>query len=147
ERLLKAHTELEERGFLSAVAYVPMKNEDGEQVIYTFGAGLKPKVKKLKSPGNSSTPTETGMTGSLALVCKAVFENLKDEDQERLRGEARQGVPDFGWDRLENAESPLSWGLWELVRRDFAEVVADAVVDAAAEAPNGSESDRHSGAE
>lgn len=137
EKLVSAHEELIERGYLKNVEYIPAKNE-GQLVVYRFGevrvtsaeqgsAENKPqgdlqqfgpadaeRKNLVKLPPNQSE-AEILISPQDAFV---VWSSLGEEEQERLRQLARADVEPAFWDRLERPDSPMALVLWELVIRE-----------------------------
>ncbi len=123
EKLAPAHEELLARGFLSSVEWSKTKSGD-VTAIYRFGrapvvletsalAAARP-VEALKvAPGVLLSPEQA----------KAVFDALPEPEKAKLREQARQGVEPAFWDRLENPASPISLGLWKLIKEKAPESV------------------------
>lgn len=115
QNLAAAHQELTARGFLHGMVYLPMTSQDGEKVLYTFGDKLKA-TKPAVVPQAAREPQETPRAMLKdAQAYKNTYEGLGDDIKAQLMQEARQGVADMFWERLDNPESPVSWKLWELV--------------------------------
>ena len=131
ERLIGAHSELIERGFLSGVSYRKMRTSDGEKVCYSFAPALISDEDKPETPVEGPTtpftslravlPTQSNPVDSASVlggflladeeakaqVCDAVFETLPISEQNHIKTRVKAGLAPF---LQENMNTPGARG-------------------------------------
>lgn len=132
EKLVGAHQELLQRGYLAEVIYETSR--EGElMALYRFGnadvasygpqpsaspnmASMAPLTAFPETTAAALSSDSTESPQDFARRMHAVFLALPEPEQALLREQARRGVEPIFWDRLEAPDSPMSLGLWELVQ-------------------------------